>query len=465
MPTKLLPYQAEGVRKMKIFKGRALLADSMGLGKTIQALDYACQGDYFPAIVVCPSIAKLEWEEQAWRHRKVSSTICSTRKPPHPQLFETEDLVIINYDILKYWVELLACLKPKLIILDEVHNIANDNSQRTEAVRLLCSGVKRVLALSGTPLVNRPFELWPTLNIIRPDEFKSQFSFGHKWCDPEFTFGRWEFKGCTDPVALNKLLLKTCMIRRTKEEVLDQLPPKRHHVLSLEIKKRKEYEKAEANLISWLAGYDMAAAHRAMRNERFTRFSYLKHLAAQLKLDSVVEWVKEFLLESDGKLLIGTMHRDVLSSLENRVKALTRVVTIQGGKTDKQRKEAEKIFRTHKDCRILIGNMKACGVALNLPEAKAVLLAEFPFAPGTVQQFIDRAHRLTTTHEVDVYYGVGTGTIENLLCRILDRKMRILNQVLDGVEERDGSLPVLEELHNQILKEKGKNRGKASKDF
>lgn len=457
---KLLRYQLVGVKLLKRFKGIALLADEQGLGKTVQSLEYAYQGNHFPCIVVCPAVAKLHWKEEAYRHRRIKSSVCYSMSPP--VTIEFEDIVIVNYDILFRWIPLLVALKPKLIILDEVHGIANHNSQRTKAVRKLCSNVKRVIALSGTPLVNRPFELWPTLNILRPDKFPSRFSFGHRYCNAQYVFGRWEFRGATRLKELNRLLTETCMIRRTKEEVLSDLPKKRHHVLPLEIKRRKEYEKAETDLIAWLTEkFSIVRAVRAMRNERFVRFSYLKHLTAQLKVDSVVDWIKEFLKESDGKLLVGTVHKDILATIQESLKTLTKVVTIDGSRSEKQRREAERYFRQDPDTRVLVGNIKAAGVCLNLPEAKAVLLAELPFTPGAVQQFIDRAHRLTTTHEVDVYFAVGTSTLDEKLCRILDSKMGILNQVLDGVSSREGSLPTLDELHKEMVEnEKGSSRRK-----
>lgn len=234
--TQLYPYQKEGVQLIEKFDGRVLLADEQGLGKTIQALIYLKRHpEIRPAVIVCPAAVKYVWEEQAKQHCGLLSVVCQGQTPPKRKLFHGGNIFIINYDILLYWSNYLRELHPKIVICDECHMLKSRGIQRTRAVRKLCAPIRRVsveslsfvesrkhdraiqeddfvqftdkeeqvvqgyvtslsdgiatiktiiphlMGLSGTPLTNRPEELWTTLNLIWPQYF------------PAFTPYAWEF--------------------------------------------------------------------------------------------------------------------------------------------------------------------------------------------------------------------------------------------------------------------------------
>jgi hypothetical protein len=416
---------------------------------TIQSLSFMYESKSFPAVVVCPKSLKLGWQRQAKQHMGMESRILSRTRPCRIQDLRDERLLIINYDVLRPWLPVLKALSPKLIIGDEVHMIGSLRAQRTHAFRNLCKNVPHVLGLSGTPLTNRPFELFPILNILRPNDYPNPFAFGHAYCESRFKFGGWDFSGAKNLRELHRKLLMTVMLRRLKKDVLKDLPAKRRYVVPVEISNRKEYERAEKDLIGWLAETSQARASSARRAERFARFTYLKKLAADGKMNSVLDWIDSFLEESEGKLLIGCIHRDIIADIEHEYGKLTTV--IHGGKSSKQRDEAEQLFKYDKKVRILTAQMKAAGVGLNLPEARGVLVTELPYAPATCLQFENRAHRLTSVNEVDVYYLVADNTIETRLCEILEHKCGILDQVLDGVAEQEDSLTIFDEMEKALI--------------
>jgi SNF2 family DNA or RNA helicase len=130
-------------------------------------------------------------------------------------------------------------------------------------------------------------------------------------------------------------------------------------------------------------------------------------------------------------------------------------VTIHGKQSQVKKDRAETAFRTDPRVRLLVGQMKACGVGLNLPEASSVVHCELPWAPGTVRQFAGRAHRMTSTGQVDEFFLIAQGTVEKDICRILEKKSKTLDRVLDGVVESDESLTVYDELC-QALKERNR---------
>lgn len=448
--TKLLPYQVDGVKKINEFNGRCLLADVMGLGKSLQLLSYIVQYKKYPALVVCPANLKVHWKNQTQEHFGLDMTILSGMIPRKTKALKGHSLYCINYEILEYWLPFLKRMQFRLIGGDEVQAIGNLKAKRTRLFMRLCKEVPHVVLLSGTPLVNRPWELFPSLHLLRPEEYSSPFSYGMEFCEGENSFGTWKFKGAKNLDKLHKKLVKSVMIRRTKEQVLKDLPPLRRFVEPIEISDRKQYDYAEKDIISWLIETKgLEVAERAAHSERYTKFTYLKHLAAQLKLDNLMLWIDSFLKETDEKLLVGTIHRDILAKLVTKYE--TCCTFIQGGMTQKQRSKAESDFRFGKDCRILFGNEKAAGVGLNLPEASTVLVAEFPWNPGTCDQFVARAHRLTTKHTVDAYYLVADRTIEELLVKIIQRKSKVLDKVLDGGQAED-NLDLFDELQAQLEK-------------
>jgi SWI/SNF-related matrix-associated actin-dependent regulator of chromatin subfamily A-like protein 1 len=461
--TKLLQYQVEDIAKIHEMGDRALLASEMGLGKTITALKVLQDTRYFPAIVVTPAGLKRHWRKECevhfgWTDKSVAvlyGEMVSGRKA-----IRRKKIVVINYNILRPWLPFLLSLHAQLIIIDEAHLIGNPNTQRSRWVRILCKRVPHIIGISGTPLTNNPFELFPILNILRSRQFNSPFAFGTQYCQAEKVRGQWKFKGAKNLLSLHKLLVypNGPMIRRTKEEVLPQLPPKRRYVVPLDIEKRSEYEFAENNLLAWLYTFDLVRAQAAARCERFVRFGYLKQLAAKLKMKAVTEWIDNTLLTMKGKLLFGVNHKFFRIGLMEKYQSIS--VTIHGEMSDKQKGVAEQRFQEDPQIRILFGNIKACGLGLNLTAASDVAIGELLWTPGVHQQFEARPHRMTSVNPVDVYYLIAENTIEDKLCEIIQRKQKISDKVLDGVPVRISSLTILDELEKAMLLKAKKGRVK-----
>ena len=172
-------YQREDVKTIERFNGRTLLAGEPGTGKTFTTLLYASQNAISRIIVVCPASVKYHWETEARTHCNMRSQILHGKKVVNELLLieDTPTITIVNYDILTAWLSYLQSIKPQLIVVDECHYVADRSTKRTKALQSLCLDVPHIIALSGTPLVNRPAELWPILNIIRPTLFPSFFSF------------------------------------------------------------------------------------------------------------------------------------------------------------------------------------------------------------------------------------------------------------------------------------------------
>lgn len=456
MTLELYPFQKEGVKAMKQFKGCALQADDMGLGKTIQTATYMHEIKTFPAVIVTPASLKTQWQEELWKWYKITSVILEGRKAKIFPSYRKAKAVIINYEILKDWLPFLKSLKPKIVIMDEGHMISGINAARTKYCTQLCRNVPRRLILTGSPILNRPWELYPMLHIIRPDIWNSPFSFGMEYCQAENDGGDWKFKGAENLEKLHGMLRKHVMIRRTKAEVLPELPAKLRFVLPIEIENRAEYIHAQSDLISWLSTYDVLRAQRAQRAERFVKFGYLKRLATKLKMKMVLNWLDNYLQSTDRKLVIGALHRQswphTISIIDERYG--DKAVSIHGGVSRSKRDIAKDRFNNDPTCRIITLQIQAGGVGLNLQgKGRDVAMIELPWAPGHVKQLIDRVHRIGTEDSVNVYFLIAKGTIEKRLCELIQDKQEMSDRILEGVPITSESLNIFDELAIALQKE------------
>jgi SWI/SNF-related matrix-associated actin-dependent regulator 1 of chromatin subfamily A len=451
----LLPYQRVGVDAIHARNCRVLLADEQGLGKTIQTLVLLKEANLWPACVVCPAGLKRHWAREAATHVDIGSVILDSTTPHGlkeiRQAAEQKQLLIINYDILGSWLPFLQSLKLQLLGADECHLLANMGSRRSRAFWALAQGVPGLLFLSGTPLVAKPWQLYPVLSMLDPERWNSPFSFGMEFCaDANRNYGRWQFSGAKNMHKLHRILKESVMILRTAKEVLPDLPPLRRSVVLLDVADLSEYREAETDLIAWIAKTDMGAAWRAARAERWVRCTRLKQLAAALKLPAAMVWLDCQLAASDSKLLVGTMHKAVMEVLLERYGHIA--VHIDGSCSQKQRQEAEDKIRHDDDTRILFGQQISTGLGLNLPEVRTVVSLELPWSPGLSLQFEKRTHRLTSTQPVNSYYLAAAQTIEERIFKILQKKMEVLDQILDGVLQREDSLNIYDLLAEELRK-------------
>lgn len=447
------PFQSEVVDTIDRLQGRALLAASMGLGKSAMSLMWAVRHQSWPTIIVCPASIKYNWEVECRRHFGLRAAVLEGRKVIGESIPVNRKILIVNYDILDAWVGYLRSRNPQLIIVDECQAIKTPKTKRTKATRALCHEIPHVIALSGTPLVNRPIELWPVLNILRSAQFPSYSAFGHAWCAPRLTpWGVWSFDGCHKPKELHHLLTTgnlqhpPIMVRRRKEEVLDQLPPKLRVVLPLPIEREKEYREAFNDFLNWLAKVNPNHVRKARNAKSLVRIAYVKRLAAELKLDSALSWVDNFLEGGDDKIILFAVHKDVIQKTAERYKR--QCVVVDGSVTGAQRQACFDQFNKDLRCRVFVGNIKAAGVGWSAKSCSTVAFLEYSWTPGDHLQAEDRVHgigRGIVGQQSSSYWLVGRGTFEETLCGILQRKADTLDKVLDGgqVLER---LDVLEQL-------------------
>lgn len=433
----LFPFQSKGVSFIEQRNGRALIADEMGLGKTVQAIAWLqLHKEKRPAVIVVPSSLKLNWKREIenWMFPVPKVQILSgTSLSPI-----TGQIVIINYDILHAWATWLSDQNPQVLIIDEVHYTKSSKAQRTKAVQALAKGIPHVIALSGTPIVNRPIEAFNAIKLIDPLVVPNFWNYAHKYCNARNNGFGWDFSGASNQDELHRILTNSLMIRRKKSDVLKDLPDKIRSWTPIELDNQKEYDRAETNFIQFVREKKgESAAAKASNAEALAEIEGLKQLAIQGKMKAVLNWIEDF-LEVDGILVVMAVHRFVIDTIVEHFPKIC--VKVDGSVSITDRQTAVDRFQNDPTVRLFVGNIKAAGVGLTLTAASNVAFVELPWTPGDLTQAEDRCHRIGQKQTVNIHYLLAAGTIEEKIARLLDRKRKVLDAVLDGKETEEESL-------------------------
>ena len=444
-------FQIRGVRFVEDRGGRAIIADQMGLGKTLQAIAWlALHPEARPAVVVCPSSMKWQWQRELWGHARIRSSVLSGQRPLRQDM--AEPVWVINYDILRFWADTINAQAPRALIVDECQRIKNPRAKRARAVAAVGKAAPHIIALSGTPIISRPIEFFPVLQLIAPGEYRSRWQFAFRYCAPKRGWqGRgWDFSGASHLEELHERVGKL-MIRRMRADVLPDLPHTQRTVVPIEIDNRKEYDRAVARFIEWLAerrGAD--AAVRAMRAEAVVKLGALKHLAAEGKMAAAVEMIQEWLEDTDEKLVVFAIHHSIIDRL---CEAFPTAAVVTGKVTGADRVKAVDRFQQDPKCRLFLGNIQAAGEGITLHAASNMLVLELGWTPAEHDQAEDRINRIgQRAAHVDVRYIVAQGTIEERVLALINSKRDTVSRVVDGRATND-TISIPDAIIGELMKE------------
>lgn len=456
----LFRFQEEGIREMFAKGKRILLADEMGLGKTIQAIVYLSSllangdGQILPTLVVCPAVVKLNWvrEIRKWFLKNNGESVkVQVIQGRSDVLRDGMDFYIVNYDVLQDYVGKFHGINS--LILDECHYIKNRLAKRTKAVFEV---VKRnnpevILALSGTPVLNRPVELWSTLRLLCPDLFKSFWDYALRYCGAYKSAWGWVFNGASNVEELAEILKRTVMIRREKKDVLRDLPPKMRMVVPLRVEKDGKFlvlEERVREIVVQLERLqkeleermkegrfdfvkEIKKRMRALWSGNFADIEMYRKEAVERKFDFVCEFIDNC-LEQDGKIVVFCHHRDVWQRLMDRYRRIA--VGVIGGDDVKKRDEMVRKFQEDDRIRIFVGSIRASGEGITLNKANKVVFMEYDWSPARMLQAEDRLHRVGQVDVVNSYWFVLEDSIDEYFVKKLIEKLQVIEKVLDVKE-------------------------------
>jgi SWI/SNF-related matrix-associated actin-dependent regulator of chromatin subfamily A-like protein 1 len=437
---KLRPFQRQGIQWLEKVNGIGLLADEMGLGKSCQAITYLkINPELRPALIICPASIKINWSLEIKKWADEDSLILYGKKASHIAKYL---YYIINYDILAEeikigkkkvlkdtsWIFKLASMGIKAIIIDECQFITSNTAIRSKAVMTLKKILPdaKFIALSGTPIKNRPKEFQVVLSMLSPKNklLTNRWKYLFRFCNPKHNGFGWTFDGATNIDQLQELI-KPLMLRRTKDEVLKDLPPKQRIIIPLETDKvaLKNYEDATEQFKIWAKDHIDKGLDLQINIDR------LKQLAYLTKRNSVIKWLEEY---PENKLVIATYHKNTLEDLYTHFKKES--VFIDGSITGEKRQKAIDSFQKDKKIKYIFIQI-LCAPGLTLTAANATCTVEFSWSPSDHFQLEDRVHRLTQEADsVFAYYLIAPGTIENEIIKMIDTKQVVLGKLLDGKE-------------------------------
>ena len=457
----LMPYQLEGVAKI-LGSDCMYIADDPGLGKTAQAIRAAAKLDPIilkrGIVIVCPASLRINWllEWKKWEGPECELHImsyqeavkdCEGAQPSKGK----KRVGLLN----KTW---------GMVIFDEAHALKTSGGKTKRAKSGLIFNVWKVVSeheevpdtwervpgisatktvmLSGTPILNKPVDIFPVLRHMRPKVWSSKSKFESRYCDGHVDkFGRWKADGHSNLRELkDKLDSGGIFIRRRKKDVLSQLLPKRRQIISIEAnaKQTKMCQEImnrvlDTSIISDSAA-DMDWEVQAM--EKFENMSDSHIAEIRRGLGSAkVKPCLEYLIEQEklgilpNKLVIFAYHREVIEYAvatlnENGISASA----FYGGMNDKQKNNVVQEFQNG-ILRVFVGSIISAGVGLTLTAADTALILEPSYVPAENMQAEDRLHRIGSVNSVLIQYISLANTLDTRILELVTQKMRMLDEL------------------------------------
>ena len=432
-------YQKEGIAYALKYK-RCIFGDQPGLGKTLQAIGTVTIAKSYPCLVICPAALKINWQREFKKFAGKQALILDDRnKGSWQRYIETKccDIFITNYESLKKYFVLRVKddarftmksieFDPRIslfrsVIIDESHKCKSTKTQQSKFVEGICKGKEYILELTGTPVVNDNTDLIQQLKIMgRLEDFGGYKFFVDRYCDG--------LRKSSNLRELNWRLWNTCFFRREKSKVLTQLPDKSRQYIEVDISTRREYEKAENDLIQYLRDYKNASDEKitkAMRGEVMVRMGILKSISARGKIKVFSEFIPD-VIDGGEKLIVFAYLKDVVHELK---KLFPDAVLVTGDENPTQKQISVDRFQNDPSCKLIILNYKSGGTGLTLTASSRVAFIEFPWTFSDCEQAEDRAHRNGQKNNVNCYYYLGKDTIDRYMYDVIQTKKSIANGV------------------------------------
>ena len=490
---RLYGYQRAGVAYALRRKG-TLLAPEPGLGKTVITVALSnCVPAIQKVLIVCPMTMREVWRRHwvAWSTKRMLVGVGDADRLPI-----RADVVILHFDVLHKWKRSLDQVVWDLLVVDEAHKIKNAHALRSEQVygrrkrtvpaktakRTSPSGqvyyeevpahdlealkplqvLRHTLLLTGTPICNRPKEVFPLIHFLAPDQWPQRRAFESRYCQGHDSPWGYKANGHDHLAELQQRLRGTVMYRVLKKDVLTELPKKLRQVVllpppndvkALLIAEEATYEGGQSDdYKAWLAELRaQASAARARAQEDPAAYkaavtalgeamsaplAMLAKLRAQLaerKVPFVIGHLRDVLEDNDEKVVLFAHHLTVLHRVREAFGESA--VLIEGATKADDRTAAIDRFQHDPTCRVLVGGIQPAGVGITLTASSHVVFAELDWVPGNVTQAEDRCHRIGQKDNVLVEHLLFADSLDAKMARDLIEKQEVIDQALDDRPE------------------------------
>ena len=393
----LMDFQQEGLSFL-LQHDRCLLADEMGLGKTVQALACIASERALPVLIIPPAHLTRNWQEETARFLRVEGRAPRIHviRGLKPYDLPEADVYIMHYLLLRGWKQVLKDFPVRAVIFDEIQELRHTGTEKYSAASLLSEECSRVIGLSGTPIYNKGGEIWNVINILDFHFLGDWESFSREWC-----YGYGSAVVIKPDVLGAYLKREGLMLRRTKQEVLKELPPKRRLVQELDWND-KLYAQMMAPVLpmleKWKQDGEMTPSQRAMLEESISQQA--RQATGIAKAPYVCQFVR-MLLDGGEKVLLFAHHHAVMDVYRQELKSFSPGF-ITGRETSAEKTKAVERFMSGRTDVLCISLRAASG--LNLQRATCVVFGELDWSPAVHAQAEDRAHRIGQEDSLLCYY-------------------------------------------------------------
>ncbi len=460
LSTKLYPYQEQGAMHLA-FGRRAMLADDMGLGKTVQAIAASAllkeMRDIQRALIICPASLKHQWAREIRRFTSLSVTVVEGNLKARRELYRDASFFkIINYELVRHDMDELLKLRPDLIILDEAQRIKNWRAKTAQMVKALPS--RYAFVLTGTPLENRIDELYSIFQFLDPRILGPLWHFNDRFYELEKReSGTYKVLGYKNIDQL-RALIAPYVLRRTRDEVLKDLPPRVDNNFFVEMtdpqwRAYNEFKEQLAKLISASRRRPLTPKERELLLMYLVKMRLICNALALHdkeippkerektgpKLGELGEILFEEIASNGHKAVVFSQWANMLALTEPVIQRVgLGYVKLTGDVPSAKRGDLIQKFFDDPQCRVFLST-DAGGVGLNLQAASLVINLDLPWNPAVLEQRIARAHRHGQPSSVQVINLVAKDTIEERMLDTLAAKKNVFATVF-GTDESPTSI-------------------------
>ena len=406
----LFPHQQEA-KLFLLSRRRAILADQPRVGKTLPTAAAALEN--LPTMIVCPAIAKTVWEAAFARLAPNASVIVvnGKREASEPN---SADITIINYDVLQYGVTNVD--RYNTLVLDECHRIKNPKAARTKAAMLAMKKVDHVYALSGTPIPNRPIELWPLLNglgVFRGGWYDFAARYAKLWNAP------WglDSSGSSNLAEL-KAMMKPHVLRRKKEDIFKDYKEPQVSLITFDLPNDKREQTFDADAL-------MANPNALLA---FEGLAEIMREAGMKKVQYAADFIDD-LLQANEPVVVFAHHKDVVQALQDELKVHKPVIVV-GDTPRAKRDQAIAAFQAGKT-KCIIGNIAAMSEGVDLSAADTIVFVECTWSTSALEQASSRVENINKSGIPPVIYilTIKASLDHNVLAKVL-KKLNVVNQII-----------------------------------
>lgn len=439
----LRDYQLEGyrwMRRLDSWGAGCCLADDMGLGKTLQALTFIMsKAEAGPALVVAPKSVIPNWVREAGRFAPLLNVSVLNSEPRRKERIHAAgayDLILCTYGVLTTECTEISKRRWNIVCLDEAHQIKNRQSRASQAAMMIKADSRVIL--TGTPLQNHIGELWNLFQFINPGLLGPWQLFKDSYTLPTPD---------EEHMTMLKELTQPFILRRTKEEVLDELPDKYVTIQTVEMTEPEARMYEEMRRLIELkfkkgksrAERDEASALNMSFFEELTklrlvscsmRLVYPEWKEQSSKVTALLELLESLMEDPENRCIIFSQFTSFLAMIKPELKKRNMEFLYMDGQTElEKRQEMVETFQRG-DCPLFISSLKAGGLGINLTAANYVILLDPWWNPAIENQAMDRAHRLGQQRNVSVIRLVSGQTIEEKIMRLHEKKQSLSDEIL-----------------------------------